>query len=89
VTREEILERLRAEMVELFEIEREAITPEADLKNDLGLDSIDAVDMAVKLQQLTGRKVPLKDMMTIRTIADVVDVVVKHLAETPPQQSVG
>jgi acyl carrier protein len=89
VTRQEVLERLRAELAEMFELDRDAITLEAHLKNDLGLDSIDAVDMAVKLQQLTGKKVPLKDMMTIRTVADVVEVVMNHLGEMPPQRSVG
>ena len=79
-TRDEIFRELRSTMHELFELELSAITLEADLRKDLALDSIDAVDMAVRLQQLTGRKVPLSDLLSIRTVSDVIGVIEKHLA---------
>ena len=79
-TRDEIFIELRTTMQELFELAESDITLDADLRKDLALDSIDAVDMAVRLQQLTGRKVPLSDLLSIRTVADVIDVVEKHLA---------
>ena len=46
----EILERIRAIFKENFAIEPERVTPEAHLFEDLDLDSIDAVDLAIKLQ---------------------------------------
>lgn len=66
-------------MCEMFELSEQAVHPDAELQRDLGLDSIDAVDLAVKFQELTGRKVPLTDLIRIRTVSDVVDLVEKHI----------
>ena len=60
-------------MVALFDTPPEAITPEACLVEDLDLDSIDAIDLIVKLQELTGRKMKPEDFKTVRTVSDVVD----------------
>ncbi len=89
MTRDEIFAELSSTMCEMFELSRSDITLDADLRNDLGLDSIDAVDMAVRLQQLTGKKVPLSDLVTIRTVSDVVDVVERHLAGLEARKSTG
>ncbi len=56
-SREEILEYLREVLVELFEIKPEQVVPEASLYEDLDIDSIDAVDLILKLKDLTGRKI--------------------------------
>ena len=54
-TREEILNKLTEILVEDFEISEDLIKPEANLFEDLELDSIDAVDLAVKLQYFTDK----------------------------------
>ena len=79
-SKQEILAHIRSAMVELFEIDPEAITLEAHLIDDLDLDSIDAIDMAARLQQITGRRVPENALKSIRTIADVVDLVHEQLS---------
>lgn len=79
MTREEIFQDLRKRMHEMFEIAPDRVTLEADLRNDLGLDSIDAIDMAASLQKMTGSKVDLSALKSIRTVSDVVDMVDKHL----------
>ena len=79
MTREEIFDDLRRRMHEMFEIAPERVTLEADLRNDLGLDSIDAIDMASSLQKMTGKKVELAALKAIRTVSDVVDLVDQHL----------
>lgn len=79
MTRDEIFNDLRRRMHEMFEIVPERVTLEADLRNDLGLDSIDAIDMAASLQKMTGQKVDLSALKSIRTVSDVVDLVDKHL----------
>jgi acyl carrier protein len=78
MTRDDIAHRVKSTMCEMFELSESAVTPEADLRKDLGLDSIDAVDLAVRFQELTGRKVPLSDLMGIKTVSDVVDLVTRH-----------
>ena len=69
----QIVAMIKKVMVEEFEIDEAAITPEANLFTDLDLDSIDAVDLAVRLQQQTGKKVSPEDFKAIRTFQDVVD----------------
>ncbi|MGJ0493170.1 acyl carrier protein [Methylobacter sp.] len=73
--REEILASIRSIMVELFEIDEDSITLEARLYEDLDFDSIDAVDMIVKLKEMTGKSVKPEDFKSARTIGDVVEAV--------------
>ena len=80
-SKQEILAHIRSAMVELFEIDPDAIKLEAHLIDDLDLDSIDAIDMAARLQQITGRRVPETALKSIRTIGDVVDLVHEQLSE--------
>lgn len=74
-TREEIFNKLKEILVGDFEINEDLITPEANLFDDLELDSIDAVDLAVKVQYFTGEKIPPENFKKIRTISDVIDTI--------------
>ncbi len=69
----EIFLRIREYMVSLFDTPEDAIKLDADLQNDLDLDSIDAVDLIVKLQELTGQKIKPDEFKTVRTVGDVVN----------------
>ncbi|WP_334127595.1 acyl carrier protein [Sneathiella sp.] len=80
MTRDEIYDKLSEYLVEMFEVPPEQITPEAQLYEDLDLDSIDAVDLVVKLQDLTGKKIPPDEFRTVRSVGDVVDRVHALLA---------
>ncbi len=71
----DILERVRAIFKENFAIEPERVTPEANLYEDLDLDSIDAVDLAIKLQDLTGRRIKPEEFKQVRTVGDVIAAV--------------
>lgn len=82
MTREEIEGRLRALLVERFHVEPARLTPQARLFQDLDLDSIDAIDMAVELQAWSGRRIPEERLRSIRTLDDVVNMVEAHLAES-------
>ena len=77
--REEILAAIKEIMVDMFEIDEQAITLEARLYEDLDFDSIDAVDMIVKLKEITGKTVKPEDFKTARTISDVVEAVYKMM----------
>ncbi len=72
MTDAEILDRLRDILVENFETAPEAVTLDAHLYETLGLDSIDAVDLAIKVQQLTGKRIKAEDFKHVRTVGDVV-----------------
>jgi len=74
---EAVFNFLRDTLVELFEIEAEAIQPEARLYEDLDIDSIDAVDMVVELKRFTGQRINPDDFKAVRTVDDVVQAVVR------------
>ena len=72
-TKEEIYSRVVIMLHEMFELDKTRITPEANLYSDLDIDSIDAVDLAVKLTQLTGKRLEPQVFKSVRTVQDVVD----------------
>lgn len=74
-TREEILNKLTEILVDDFEIKKDLIVPDANLFEDLELDSVDAVDLAVKVQYFTEKKIPPENFKKIKTIDDVVDTI--------------
>lgn len=71
-TKEEIFDKLKSILVDDFEIDEGMIKPDANLFEDLELDSIDAVDLAVKLQIFTEKKISPENFKQIKTIDDVV-----------------
>lgn len=73
LSKDEIYDRLAQRLTEMFEVPPERIRPDARLYEDLDLDSIDAVDLIVKLQDLTGKRVSPQDFKSVRTVSDVVD----------------
>lgn len=75
MTKDEIFQKLREVLAESFDLEPERITPEAHLFTDLDLDSIDAVELAIQLQGLTGRRVKAEEFKGVRTVSDVVETV--------------
>ena len=74
-SKEEIHNRLKEVLIELFGIEPEKITPEADLYQDLGIDSIDAIDLLLRLKELTGRKIQPETFKHVRKVADVTEAI--------------
>ena len=80
---QDVFKTLKDTLVEQFDIDPAKITPEARLAEDLDLDSIDAVDMIIKLQEMTGRKVSPEDFKSVRTVADVQQVIERLLADEP------
>jgi acyl carrier protein len=81
LSRDEVESRLHGYLVDMFEIPQEKISLRARLYEDLDLDSIDAVDLVVKLQELTGRKLKVDEFKSVRTVGDVIDRVHAVLAE--------
>ena len=79
MTRDEIYSELKIILIELFEIEPELITLESDLYEDLDIDSIDAVDLIVKLREMTGQKVDPEIFKKIRTLDNIIDAVIELL----------
>ena len=77
-TKEEILSKIQALLEETFELKPEALVPEANLYEDLDLDSLDAIDLAAELSSI-GIKLKEEEMRAIRTISDIVDILYHKL----------
>ena len=74
-TKEELFDEIVRVMGELFEVEMTGVTRESRLVEDLDLDSIDAVDMIVHLQNMIGQRIKPEAFKSVRTVGDVVDVI--------------
>jgi acyl carrier protein len=72
-TKEEIYPWVVDILHEMFELDRAKITLDANLYSDLDIDSIDAVDLAVKLKQVTGKRLQPEVFKSVRTVEDVVN----------------
>ena len=75
LSKKEILERLRVVMVDLFEMDEALILPSAKLNEDLDLDSIDAIDLALRLESVTGTRLSSDEFSSIHTVNDIVEFV--------------
>jgi acyl carrier protein len=73
LSKDEVYRRLAQYLTDMFEVPEEKIRPEARLYEELDLDSIDALDLVVKLQEITGRRISPQEFKTVRTVGDVVD----------------
>ena len=81
LSRDEIFIQIQKALVELFELDAEDIQLETKLYQELDLDSLDAVDLVVHLQKLTGKKIKPDEFKLVRTVKDVVDSVENLLKE--------
>jgi acyl carrier protein len=81
-THDEVIERIRSTLVELFDLEPAEITPEARLFEDLEIDSIDVVDLMDHVRRYTGHKVTAEDFRSVRTVSDLASVI-ERLQQEP------
>lgn len=80
MTRDEIFAEMSRTLVDRFEVDPDAVRLDARLYEDLELDSIDAIDMAAKIKDMTGRRVEERELRRIRTVRDLVDLVAQNLS---------
>ena len=77
MTREEIIQKTNEALSKEFELSVEQLRPEASFQTDLGLDSLDAVDMVVVLEQKFGmtlrQKYDLRSMITLNDLYNFIE----------------
>ena len=78
---EEIIERTNAFLVEEFEVEADKITPGANLKETLEMDSLDYIDLVVVIESNFGFKVKPEDFTGIASFQDFYDYVISRVHE--------
>lgn len=82
-SREAIFSILHQALVELFELDPAQINLQANLYQDLEIDSIDAVDLIDHIKRQTGKKIAAEEFKAVRTVGDVVEAVYR-LANPDP-----
>ena len=75
MTRTEIEEKVKAFLIDDLEIEEENIFPEAKLKEDMGIDSLDYVDIVVIVEKNFGFKIKPEEMANVKTLAQFHDYI--------------
>jgi acyl carrier protein len=80
-SKEAILERVRSEFGQLFEIPAERVTSGARLYEDLEIDSIDAIDLVERVRRFTGKKKTTAEFRSVRTVGDLVEVMHRLVQE--------
>lgn len=80
MNRSEIEEKVNAFLVEELEIEKEKLVPEALLKEQLGIDSLDFVDIVVIVEKLFGFKIKPEDMKNVKTLSQFYDYIASKVA---------
>jgi len=82
MTKEDILGKIQGILSEQFEINSSAVTPSAKLYDDLELDSIDAVDLLVKMKEFIPGKVDPEMFKKAVTVQDVVELLYPMVQKT-------
>ncbi len=74
-SKEQVLQEVQGMMSELFELDVTRVVPQARLVDDLELDSLDAIDLAVRVEELTGLAFDEARIRKLRTVADLVTAI--------------
>jgi acyl carrier protein len=73
MNQEELYTRIKGILVDQFEVDESAVSMDANLYDELEIDSIDAVDLLVQLKDVTGKKISPAAFKDVRTIRDVLN----------------
>jgi len=83
MTDQQILGKIRDIFSRNFNLKPEQVAENSRLYEELGLDSLDAVDLVIELQEFTGKRIKPDVFRGVRTVADVIRVVRDIQAEGP------
>ena len=74
-------DKLKAIIVEQFDVDEALVTPEADMQEDLGIASLDVVDLIVIISEEFGIEIPDEAVDNIKTVGDIVAYIDSQQAE--------
>ncbi len=79
MSRDEILAKLKAIVSEQLDVPEEKVTEDAKFQEDLGADSLDVVELVMKLEDEFGIEIPEEDAEKIATVKDAVEYIAQKL----------
>ena len=74
----EVFARIRDYLADQLEVDPEKITPESDIVNDFGADSLDAVELNMAIEEATGVSIPDEELPNMKTVGDIFNYVTEH-----------
>lgn len=77
--KDDIIKKINSLLIQEFEIEENNISPNAHLKDDLGLESLDFVDIAANVKKEYGITLKGSDVTSIKTVGNLYDFVYDHI----------
>jgi acyl carrier protein len=80
----EIIERIHSILIEEFEVEQDKISPDANLKETLGVDSLDYIDLVVVIESNFAFKVKPEEFAQIVTLQDFYEYVISKINSKKP-----
>jgi acyl carrier protein len=83
VDAQEVVEGLKEIMAARLGLQAEQIVPAARLVEDLGLDSLDAVELAIAVERKFNIEVPEEELTKLKTVSDMVALVERRVQEAP------
>ena len=81
---QDVANGLREIMAARLGLPPEQLVPEARLVEDLGLDSLDAVELAISVEREFDIEVPEEELTKLKTVADMVALVESRVRQAPP-----
>ena len=75
MAKEEIFDKLKELVVDQLGVEEDEVTMEATMRDDLGADSLDLVDLVMSVEEEFGVKVADEDLENIKTVGDIVNYI--------------
>lgn len=80
MTETEAFDKIAGLIADRFDVEKDSITKQMNIKNDLSADSIDLVEFVLELEDTFDDEIPDEDAEKIATVGDAVDYVMAHQA---------
>lgn len=77
-----MLERVKKIIAAQLDIDEAALTPETDIEEDLGADSLDAVELIVTFEEEFGISMPDEDILALHTVGDIAEYI-ESMGELP------
>ncbi len=75
---EEVFEKVRGLLAESLGISKEDVKSDSSLQKDLGVDSLDAVEIVMESEDVFGIKIPDEDAKELKTVRQIVDYILAH-----------
>jgi len=77
--KEEVIIAINQFLVEDFEIEEKLLVPESYITKDLNIDSLDIVDITVRVNEVFGIKLTKEELATVKTLGDFYELIYSHV----------